>query len=67
MAPAPRARSELLGDDRLASGVTTLQDLHARFRKLVAGVLRYGPGDDLYARYFPLWALGVYRSLRMHD
>ncbi len=21
----------------------------------------------LYARYFPLWALGVYRQLRMHD
>jgi squalene-hopene/tetraprenyl-beta-curcumene cyclase len=21
----------------------------------------------LYARYFPLWALGVYRKLRMHD
>lgn len=56
----------LLGAERLAAGLTLLQQLHARWRQLVSGKLRYGPGDGYYARYF-LYYLAPALEAIAHD
>ena len=48
----PTGLASQLGDERWRAGVDVLEQLQARWRELLSGDLRYGPGDDFYARYY---------------